>query len=248
MSIPLLLTPRRDRLARLSSGSARGIAPPAFTLAPPGRARAIPVKSRFSSTPKCVPIECQPTRRGTIESLYRSQNLDLQRDALKRSGCERLIEETASGGKVQRSGLERVQEMLREGDLLAVWRLERLGRSLEHLIEVMGGLEDQGIVIRVIAWIRGRTVVRRVNPGMVLGDNRRATRTDTRNHALPTVGSSPSDACEGSGVTSRVDSGSGMPSPCASRLADAPDRDIWIAPDFCVRPGRFGRDCLEGNI
>jgi DNA invertase Pin-like site-specific DNA recombinase len=73
------------------------------------------------------------------------QNLDLQRDALKRAGCERIIEETASGGKVQRSGLERVQEKLRQGDVLAVWRLDRLGRSLKHLIEVMGGLEDQGI-------------------------------------------------------------------------------------------------------
>jgi DNA invertase Pin-like site-specific DNA recombinase len=73
------------------------------------------------------------------------QNLDLQRDALKRSGCERIIEETASGGKLQRSGLERVQEMLVQGDVLAVWRLDRLGRSLKHLIEVMGGLEDQGI-------------------------------------------------------------------------------------------------------
>ena len=61
------------------------------------------------------------------------QNLDLQRDALKRSGCERIIEETASGGKVQRSGLERVQEMLRQGDVLAVWRLDRLGRSLQAL-------------------------------------------------------------------------------------------------------------------
>jgi DNA invertase Pin-like site-specific DNA recombinase len=58
---------------------------------------------------------------------------------------KRIIEETASGGKVQRSGLERVQEMLRQGDVLAVWRLDRLGRSLKHLIEVMGGLEDQGI-------------------------------------------------------------------------------------------------------
>jgi hypothetical protein len=73
------------------------------------------------------------------------QNLDLQRDALKRLGCKRIIEESASGGKVQRSGLERVQEMLRQGDVLAVWRLDRLGGSLKHLIEVMGGLEDQGI-------------------------------------------------------------------------------------------------------
>jgi DNA invertase Pin-like site-specific DNA recombinase len=49
------------------------------------------------------------------------QKLDLQRDALNRSGCERIIEETASGGKVQHSGLERVHEMLRRGDVLAVW-------------------------------------------------------------------------------------------------------------------------------
>ena len=46
---------------------------------------------------------------------------------------------------MQRSGLERVQEMLRQGDVLAVWRLDRLARSLKHLIEVTGGLEDQGI-------------------------------------------------------------------------------------------------------
>ena len=73
------------------------------------------------------------------------QNLDLQRDALKRAGCEKIIEDTASGGKVHRSGLERVREMLRPGDVLAVWRLDRLGRSLKHLIELMAELEGQGI-------------------------------------------------------------------------------------------------------
>ena len=52
------------------------------------------------------------------------QNLDLlQRDALKRAGCEKTIEDTASGGNLHRSGLERVQDMLRSGDVLAVWRL-----------------------------------------------------------------------------------------------------------------------------
>ena len=71
--------------------------------------------------------------------------LDLQRDALKRSGCEKIIEDTVSGGKVQRPGLERVHDALRTGDVLAVWRLDRLGRSLKHLIELMGALEDQGI-------------------------------------------------------------------------------------------------------
>jgi len=73
------------------------------------------------------------------------QNLDLQRDALKRAGCEKIIEDTASGGNLHRSGLERVQDMLRSGDVLAVWRLDRLGRSLKHLIELMGALDDQGI-------------------------------------------------------------------------------------------------------
>src|SRR5580693_2235791 len=73
------------------------------------------------------------------------QNLDLQRDALKRAGCEKIIEDTVSGGKVQRPGLERVHDALRSGDALAVWRLDRLGRSLKHLIELMGALEDQGI-------------------------------------------------------------------------------------------------------
>ncbi len=73
------------------------------------------------------------------------QNLDLQRDALKRAACERIIEDTASGGNLHRSGLEWVQDILRSGDVLAVWRLVRLGRSLKHLIELMGALEDQGI-------------------------------------------------------------------------------------------------------
>jgi Resolvase, N terminal domain len=74
------------------------------------------------------------------------QNLDLQRDALKRAGCDKIIEDTASGGKVLRSGLERVREMLRPGDVLAVWRLDRLGRSLKHLIDLMAELEDQGMI------------------------------------------------------------------------------------------------------
>ncbi len=79
-------------------------------------------------------------RVSTIE-----QNLSLQRDALKAAGCGKIIEDKASGGKVKRDGLERALEMLRPGDTLAVWRLDRLGRSLKHLIELMGELEGQGI-------------------------------------------------------------------------------------------------------
>jgi DNA invertase Pin-like site-specific DNA recombinase len=73
------------------------------------------------------------------------QNLDLQRDALERAGCEKIFEDTASGGKVDRSGLERAREILRPGDVLTVWRLDRLGRSLKHLIEMMAELEGEGV-------------------------------------------------------------------------------------------------------
>lgn len=73
------------------------------------------------------------------------QNLDLQRDALKAAGCQKIIEDTASGGKGKRAGLERVRELLREGDVLVVWRLDRLGRSLRHLIELMTELEGGGV-------------------------------------------------------------------------------------------------------
>jgi DNA invertase Pin-like site-specific DNA recombinase len=73
------------------------------------------------------------------------QNLDLQRDALTRVGCEKIIEGTVSGGTVQRPGLECVHDALRSGDVLAVWRLDRLGCSLKHLIELMAELEAERI-------------------------------------------------------------------------------------------------------
>jgi DNA invertase Pin-like site-specific DNA recombinase len=78
----------------------------------------------------------------------RDQNLDLQRDALERAGCRKIIEDTASGGKARRDGLERVREMLRKGDVLAVGRLDRLGRSLRHLVDLLGELEAEGIGFR----------------------------------------------------------------------------------------------------
>ena len=73
------------------------------------------------------------------------QNLDLQKDALKKAGCEKIIVDVASGKKTQRSGLDQVLEVLRKGDRLVVWRLDRLGRSLKHLIELMTELEQRGI-------------------------------------------------------------------------------------------------------
>ena len=79
-------------------------------------------------------------RVSTIE-----QNLNLQRDALKAAGCGKIIEDKVSSSKVKRDGLERVLEMLRPGDTLAVWRLDRLGRSLHDLILLGRKLDEMGI-------------------------------------------------------------------------------------------------------
>jgi DNA invertase Pin-like site-specific DNA recombinase len=72
------------------------------------------------------------------------QNLDMQRDALHRAGCERIYEETASGGKIDRAELLRLCEAMRAGDTLVVWRLDRLGRSLKQLIATVEQLETLG--------------------------------------------------------------------------------------------------------
>src|SRR5215212_3338923 len=79
-------------------------------------------------------------RVSTIE-----QTLDLQRDTLKKAGCEKLYTDTASGSKAERKGLEQALATVRAGDTLAVWRLDRLGRSLPHLIETVTHLEKEGI-------------------------------------------------------------------------------------------------------
>src|SRR6476620_6760945 len=73
------------------------------------------------------------------------QTLDLQRDALKAADCDKVYQETASGAKADRPVLEDVLSYLRSGDTLVVWRLDRLGRSLRHLIELVAGLAERGI-------------------------------------------------------------------------------------------------------
>ena len=65
------------------------------------------------------------------------QNLDLQKDALLAEGCERIFTDTASGAKSQRSGLTEAFQHCRPGDTMVVWKLDRLGRSLPHLVETV---------------------------------------------------------------------------------------------------------------
>ena len=73
------------------------------------------------------------------------QNLDLQIDALKKAGCEKIITDEISGSVADRPGLEKLKAVLRKDDTLVVWRLDRLGRTLKHLIEWINELDEQNI-------------------------------------------------------------------------------------------------------
>ena len=73
------------------------------------------------------------------------QHLDLQTDALEKAGCIKVFTDIASGAKTERNGLKEALAYLREGDILTVWKLDRLGRSLKHLIEVVNSLSDINI-------------------------------------------------------------------------------------------------------
>lgn len=78
------------------------------------------------------------------------QTTDPQIDALKAAGCAKIFEETASGTKTDRPELAKAIEYMREGDTLVVWRLDRLGRSLQHLIATVTELEARGIGFKSI--------------------------------------------------------------------------------------------------
>jgi DNA invertase Pin-like site-specific DNA recombinase len=73
------------------------------------------------------------------------QTLDLQTDALTRAGCAKLFTDTTSGSKSERPGLQEALNHLRAGYTLVVWRLDRLGRTLKHLIALITDLSDHDI-------------------------------------------------------------------------------------------------------
>src|SRR3954453_19651659 len=76
------------------------------------------------------------------------QTLALQQDALTAAGCEQLYTDTVSGSVTTRPGLTQALSHLRPGDTLVVWRLDRLGRSLAHLIDTIRELQERGIGFR----------------------------------------------------------------------------------------------------
>ncbi|HDG1688219.1 recombinase family protein [Kluyvera cryocrescens] len=85
---------------------------------------------------------------GYVRVSTNDQNTALQRNALECSGCELIFEDKMSGKTSDRPGLKKVLRTLGEGDTLVVWKLDRLGRSMRHLIVLVEELRDRGINFR----------------------------------------------------------------------------------------------------
>ncbi len=79
------------------------------------------------------------------------QTLDLQKDALEKIGCRKIFSDTASGAKAERKGLEEALTYVREGDTLVVWKLDRLGRTLKHLIETVTATSNGRLIFNIFA-------------------------------------------------------------------------------------------------
>jgi DNA invertase Pin-like site-specific DNA recombinase len=73
------------------------------------------------------------------------QNLGLQIEALTKAECRKIFDDKISGSRAERPGLAKALEMLREGDTLVVWKLDRLGRSVKNLVDLVGELHKKGI-------------------------------------------------------------------------------------------------------
>lgn len=65
--------------------------------------------------------------------------------SLRKAGCKKIFDDKISGSHTQRPGLAKVQDALRDGDILVVWKLDRLGRSVKHLVDLVGELHKQGV-------------------------------------------------------------------------------------------------------
>jgi DNA invertase Pin-like site-specific DNA recombinase len=78
------------------------------------------------------------------------QSLDLQLDALQAAGADRVFSDIASGKRDDRPGLADALKALKQGDVLLIWKLDRLGRSLQHLVEVVSELQKRGVGLRVL--------------------------------------------------------------------------------------------------
>jgi len=80
-----------------------------------------------------------------ISTSDQNQTLDLQNDSLTEAGCDKIFSDVASGARTERPGLDKAIEFCRAGDVLVVWKMDRMGRSMSHLIEIIKKLEDHEV-------------------------------------------------------------------------------------------------------
>jgi DNA invertase Pin-like site-specific DNA recombinase len=78
------------------------------------------------------------------------QTLDLQIEALTKAGCEKIFDDKISGSRAERPGLTKTLEMLREGDTLVVWKLDRLGRSVKNLVDLVSEFHKRGVQFKSV--------------------------------------------------------------------------------------------------
>src|SRR5512142_408572 len=145
-----------DELGHVPKQDEDRAGPPADPGDVPGRAgAALPTKGAAADRPvgdlltSEVPSAKTPMLIGYARVSTTDQTLALQQGALKRAGCERIFTDAASGSRTDRTGLEEALRFLRDGeDTLVVWRLDRLGRSLRHLIDTISELQERGVGFR----------------------------------------------------------------------------------------------------
>ena len=87
---------------------------------------------------------------GYARTSTQDQNQDLQIDALKKAGCEKMYSDKVSGTVAERPGLTKLKEQLRKGDILVVYRLDRLARSIKDLIDWVTYLEKEGVAFKSV--------------------------------------------------------------------------------------------------
>lgn len=93
-------------------------------------------------------IDIMSTLIGYARVSTTDQSLDMQIDSLKKAGCHQVFTDVASAVKSVRPGLEKALAYLREGDTLVVWKIDRLGRSLAHLVQTVDQLRERGVAFR----------------------------------------------------------------------------------------------------
>jgi len=111
--------------------------------------RDMSINSRSSSTPRSPSLRLV----GYARVSSNAQELQLQLDALQKAGCTKgdIFTDKVSGAKSERPGLDRCLQQLKAGDVLVVWRLDRLGRSMRHLIDLVEELRQRGIGFRSLS-------------------------------------------------------------------------------------------------